>query len=101
VIVVASFISPFAKDRARARTIVGPERFLEVFVDTPVAVCAERDPKGLYRRALAGELPEFTGVTAPYEAPEAPEVRLPTAELGLDEAVARLLQALRTLGAIG
>jgi bifunctional enzyme CysN/CysC len=101
VIVVASFISPFRQDRARARAIVGPERFLEVFVDAPVTVCAERDPKGLYRRAMAGDLPEFTGVTAPYEAPEAPEVRVPTAELGPEEAVTLLLRTLRTHGAIG
>ncbi len=80
VIVITSFISPYRQNRDEARRIIGPERFLEVFVDSPIAVCEERDPKGLYRKARAGEIPDFTGVSAAYEPPAAPEIRLPTAE---------------------
>jgi adenylylsulfate kinase len=75
-IVIVALISPFRTDRARARLIVGAFPFLEVFVDTPLAVCRARDPKGLYAQAEAGEVPAFTGVSAPYEIPEAPDLRL-------------------------
>ena len=68
--------------------------FLEVFVDTDVEECARRDPKGLYERARAGEIQGFTGVDAPYEAPPDPEVRIPTAEVDVDAAVLRILDAL-------
>ncbi len=72
VLVITAFISPARDDRERARAIVSEARFLEVFVATPLEVCEARDPKGLYRRARAGELRDFTGIDAPYEAPEAP-----------------------------
>ena len=98
VIALVSFISPYARDRDLARAKVPAGRFLEVYVNTPLAVCEARDPKGLYRRARAGELPEFTGVSAPYEAPALPEVELPTAELSLDACVERLLAALTARG---
>lgn len=75
-IVLASFISPFAEDRQVARQLIEPGRFLEVFVDTPLDVCRQRDPKGLYARAMRGEIPEFTGVSSPYERPTQPELRL-------------------------
>jgi bifunctional enzyme CysN/CysC len=99
-IVITAFISPYRQDRAQARAVVGEGRFLEVFVDAPLEVCAERDPKGLYRRARAGELAEFTGVTAPYEPPEAPDLRLDTAALPPAAAVEQLLAALRARGCI-
>ncbi len=68
-IVLVSLISPYRTDRENARTIIGDERFLEVFVDTPLEECERRDPKGLYKKARAGDLPHFTGISAPYEAP--------------------------------
>jgi adenylyl-sulfate kinase len=90
-VVVAAFISPYAADRAMAREIIGPARFIEVFVDTPLSVCEARDVKGLYRRARAGEIPSFTGVSAPYEAPEHPDVRIDTSALTVETAVAEIL----------
>jgi bifunctional enzyme CysN/CysC len=77
-IVLVSFISPFRAERRMARELMGEGEFVEVFVDTPFEECARRDPKGLYKRALAGEIKNFTGVDSPYEAPESPEIRLDT-----------------------
>jgi adenylylsulfate kinase len=90
-IVVAALITPLAADRALARQIVGPHPFFEVHVATPLAVCEARDPKGLYQRARAGQLPSFTGVSAPYEAPLQPQLRIDTSSCSLDEAVSALL----------
>jgi len=95
VIVITSFISPYLKDRRDAREIIGDDHFMEVFLDTPLTVCEARDPKGLYKKARAGEIPQFTGITAPYEAPESPELRLATENLSPVEcagAVAALLE---------
>lgn len=78
-VVLACFISPGRAERREARLRLGEGVFVKAFVDTPVAECRRRDPKGLYRRADAGLIAEFTGVSAPYEAPEAPELRLVTA----------------------
>ncbi|AWK87074.1 adenylyl-sulfate kinase [Azospirillum thermophilum] len=89
-VVIASLISPLRADRARARAI-GGQRFHEIHVDADLATCEERDPKGLYRRARAGEIAEFTGISAPYEAPEAPELVIDTGRLDRSEALARLL----------
>jgi bifunctional enzyme CysN/CysC len=74
--VLVSLISPYLADRENAKAIVGPERFIEVFVDTPLEVCESRDPKGLYQKARAGHLPQFTGIDAPYEKSETPDVTL-------------------------
>jgi bifunctional enzyme CysN/CysC len=97
VVAVVSLVSPLAADRLVPRRLheVAELPFLEVFVDTDVDECARRDPKGLYEKARAGQLQGFTGVDAPYEAPEAPDVRIPTAELDVDTAVERILAALR------
>ncbi len=84
-IVLTAFISPFRSDRQQVRDVVGDRDFLEVFVDAPIEVCEARDPKGLYKKARSGEIPEFTGISSPYEAPEAPAVHLRTGELSLDE----------------
>jgi len=77
-IVLVSFISPFRSERDMARELMGEGEFVEIFVDTPLDVCRERDPKGLYARAFAGEIKNFTGVDSPYEAPETPELHLKT-----------------------
>lgn len=92
-IVISAFISPFRADRERARTIVGRDRFVEVHVSTSLAICESRDPKGLYQRARAGLVGEFTGISSPYEAPDSPQVSIDTAVLGVHEAVAVLLRA--------
>ena len=97
-IVLAAFISPYRADRDGARGIIGPDRFLEVHVRTPLEVCEQRDPKQLYRRARTGEIPQFTGVTDPYEPPLRPDVELDAADLPVSECVARLLQELDRRG---
>jgi adenylyl-sulfate kinase len=84
VLVISACISPFRADREMARTIVGTDNFHEIFVDTPLALCEDRDPKGLYRRARAGDLPDFTGIGSPYEAPTKPALRLNTATQDVD-----------------
>ncbi|MTD37098.1 adenylyl-sulfate kinase [Erwinia sp. CPCC 100877] len=75
-VVLSAFISPHRAERQMVRELAGEGRFLEIFVDTPLAVCEARDPKGLYRKARAGELQNFTGIDSAYEVPEAPEARL-------------------------
>ena len=89
-IVVTAFISPYREDRARARATIGDGSFIEVYVDAPLAVCEQRDPRGLYRKARAGKLPEFTGVSAPYEAPETPELDVHTDTQSVAEAVEQI-----------
>jgi adenylyl-sulfate kinase len=78
-ICITAFISPYREDRERARKAAG-DNFYEVYVKASVAICEERDPKGLYKKARAGEIPEFTGISAPYEEPENPELVVDTAE---------------------
>jgi len=90
IIVVTAFISPYRADRELVRQLVGPERFAEVFVDAPLEVCERRDPRGLYARARSGAISEFTGVSAPYEAPEAPELHLHTDRMDAASASALL-----------
>jgi bifunctional enzyme CysN/CysC len=90
-IVISSFISPYRSDRQRARAAAG-ERFHEIHVEAPLAVCEERDPKGLYKRARAGEIRDFTGVSAPYEPPDAPQLVVDTSALSVEEALAALLR---------
>lgn len=85
-IVIASFISPFSAEREMVRKIVGA-RFFEVYVEATLETCEERDPKGLYKRARAGVIPNFTGISSPYDAPENPDLRLNTSQCGLDECV--------------
>ncbi|MFD1192084.1 sulfate adenylyltransferase subunit CysN [Phenylobacterium conjunctum] len=85
-IVLVSFISPFRAERRMARDLMGPGEFIEVHVDTPLAEAERRDVKGLYKKARAGELKNFTGIDSPYEAPEAPEIRLDTTALTPEEA---------------
>lgn len=94
-IVIAAFISPFRAERAMVRQMMLPGEFLEIFIDTPLAAAEARDAKGLYRKARAGLLRNFTGIDSPYEAPEAAEIRIDTTKLSAEQAadliVARLL----------
>ena len=86
-LVIVAFISPFRADRDRVRAGMRAGRFTEVHVSTPLEICEKRDTKGLYARARAGELSDFTGISSPYEAPESPEVRLPTEQMSVNECV--------------
>lgn len=99
VIVITAFISPYRADRQQARARVPEDRFLEVFLDVPLAVCEARDPKHLYAQARAGKLLEFTGISAPYEPPNPGEaLALPAGEMSVAEAVARITCELRSRG---
>jgi len=94
-IVLTAFISPLRADRSRVRQLFEPGEFLEIYCRCPIDVCEARDVKGLYRRARLGELPEFTGVSSPYDPPEQPELLLDTDRLGIAEAVAEVVTLLR------
>src|SRR5207248_5277417 len=94
-VVLVSFISPFRAERRMARELFAPGEFVEVFVDAPLAVCEERDPKGLYAKARRSELKNFTGIDSPYEPPESPEIHLRTAESRPEDAALGIDQALR------
>jgi adenylyl-sulfate kinase len=91
-VVLTAFVSPYRSDRDRARAIVGPERFAEIYVDAPVEVCATRDVKGLYAKAQAGLIPDFTGVNSPYEAPLAPELTVASGSEPLSQSAAHVLK---------
>jgi adenylyl-sulfate kinase len=105
-ITITAFISPYAADRQRARDIIngtgtnGPiaGRFFEVFVNTPLAVCESRDPKALYAKARAGDIADFTGISAPFEAPASPEIELPTATMRVEAAVNHIIGYLTQTG---
>ena len=90
-VVLAAFISPFRQERNMARALFDEDDFAEVFVDAPLEICEKRDPKGLYQKARAGEIPNFTGISSPYEAPQNPECHLPTQDKTIDELVTDLL----------
>jgi len=94
-IVLAAFISPFRADRDVVRQLL-PGRFIEVFVDTPLAICEGRDPKGLYRRARAGLIRNFTGIDSPFEAPQAAELRFDTSNCSVEEVVQQIHGYLRS-----
>ena len=103
VIAIAALISPYRRDRAHARSIVtgaaGPSPFLEIFVDAPLDVCEHRDPKGLYAKARAGVIPDFTGISAPYEPPDAPDLTLHTDRCTVAEACDQIVHLLsQTIG---
>ncbi len=95
--VIVSAISPFKEARDQVRRNIG-EDFIEVFVDAPLEVCAERDVKGLYKKAFAGEIPQFTGVSDPYEPPAAPELHIKTSEEEPNESARRVIDRLEELG---
>lgn len=93
-IAIAAFISPYRQDRVMAREIVGTERFIETHLCAELEVCEQRDPKGLYKKARQGTIAEFTGVTAPYELPENPELRIDTGRSTVEDSVSAIIEAL-------
>ena len=93
-IVLTAFISPFREDREWVRSLIPHGDFLEVYVDCPIEVCEERDVKGLYRRARAGEVKEFTGISSPYELPEKPELTVNTEQETFEESVQKVINLL-------
>ena len=98
ILVITAFISPFRSDRQRARQLVREGEFLEIFLDTPLAVCEARDPKGLYKSARNGRIPDFTGVSQPYEPPPNPELRIDTSSTSVGDSVQAILMTLKTKG---
>jgi len=100
VIVLTAFISPSRQDRERARNLFLHGDFIEIFCDAPLEVCEQRDVKGLYARARAGEVKEFTGISSPYETPMNPDLTINTGSLPLDECVEQVLAVLRVRGII-
>lgn len=93
-IVMTAFISPFRAERQMARELIGEENFIEVFVDTPLEICEQRDPKGLYKKARSGLLPNMTGINSLYEAPENPTITIATQSTGTEIATKQILQAI-------
>jgi bifunctional enzyme CysN/CysC len=93
-ICITSFISPFANEREMARNLMEDNEFIEVFVDTPLEVCEKRDVKGLYAKARAGQLPNFTGISSPYESPKSPEIRIDTTSISAEEAAEQIIDYL-------
>ncbi len=96
VIVLGAFISPYLANREAVKKIVSSENYIEVFVDAPLEVCEQRDVKGLYKKARAGELKNFTGISSPYEAPENPDVRIQTDKFSKEEAMSFIMNVVET-----
>lgn len=90
-ITLAAFISPTRKDRAMVASIIGTNDFIEIFIDTPLEICEQRDPKGLYKKARAGEIKNFTGIDAPYEVPISPDLHIKTAENSIKSCVEKVI----------
>jgi adenylylsulfate kinase len=91
IIVLSAFISPFKADREQVRAIAGAENYIEIFVDTPLEICEQRDVKGLYKKARAGEVKDFTGISSPYERPEKADLTIPTHQVSVEDAMHKLL----------
>lgn len=94
VIALTAFISPFRRDRQMVRSLVKPGDFIEVFCDTPLEVCEQRDIKGLYQKARRGEIPDFTGISSPYEEPLEPEITVHTGRDGLEQCAQQVIELL-------
>jgi adenylylsulfate kinase len=101
IIVLTAFISPYRDDRERVRGMVEHGDFIEIFCDSSIEVCETRDVKGLYKKARAGEIPEFTGISSPYEIPENPELNINTGTVALENCVQQVIQEIRQRRAIG
>lgn len=93
-IVLTAFISPFISDRQKVRALLDEGQFLEVFIDTPIEVCEERDPKGLYKKVRAGEIKHFTGIDSEYQEPQAPEIHVKTANKSIEECAVQIISVL-------
>jgi adenylylsulfate kinase len=97
-IVLTAFISPFIADREQVRALLDTKQFLEVFIDTPLDVCESRDPKGLYKKARAGEIKHFTGIDSEYQAPINPDIHIKTAQYSIEECAEQVVTKLAELG---
>jgi adenylylsulfate kinase len=97
-IVISAFISPFRKDRNTVRTLSEKKEFIEIFVDAPIEICEQRDPKKLYERARLGKIPHFTGISSPYEIPKNPEIHLHTDRSNVEESVQIVIEYLQKKG---
>ncbi|MDP2309495.1 MAG: adenylyl-sulfate kinase [Pseudomonadota bacterium] len=100
VVTLTAFISPYRADRDKVRALMPQDTFIECYVEASVATCEARDPKGLYKKARAGQIPEFTGISAPYEEPVAAELVIPTADQTVDESALALIRFLEERGFI-
>jgi len=94
-IVLTAFISPFRAERQMARSLLEEDEFLEVFVETPLSVAEERDPKGLYKKARSGDLKNFTGIDSPYEQPKSPEILVDTSNMSAEQCAEQIIHILR------
>jgi adenylylsulfate kinase len=97
-IVLTAFISPFQEDRDQVRALVEDDEFIEVFIDTPLEVCESRDPKGLYQKARKGEIPNFTGISSPYEAPAKPEIHIQNDKISIEDVTQQIINYLLNKG---
>lgn len=95
IVVLAAFVSPYKKDRESVRKTVKDVNFVEIFIDTPIEECEKRDVKGLYEKARKGLIKDFTGINAPYEAPENPDIRIDTTETTIEEAVDNIIKKIQ------
>jgi adenylylsulfate kinase len=100
VVAITAFISPYRADRDQVRALMKPGDFVEILVDCPVEVCEQRDVKGLYKKARAGEIKEFTGISAPYEAPANPELAIKSHELSIEQSVSTIVAYLESKGIV-
>ncbi|MFW0884351.1 adenylyl-sulfate kinase [Candidatus Acidulodesulfobacterium sp. H_13] len=98
IIVLTAFISPFKKDRDMARDLVDGDEFVEIFVDAPLEICEQRDPKGLYKKARTGKIKKFTGISSPYERPEKAELHIKTDQMDIEESVDIIMKYLERKG---
>ena len=99
-ITLSSFVSPYRADRDQVRALLAEDQFFEIYMNTPLEICEQRDPKGLYKRARAGEIPNFTGISDPYEEPQAPELELKSDTVTIDEAARQVICLLEQHGKI-
>jgi len=99
-IVMSAFISPFRSERRMARDLLEADEFIEIYIDTPLAIAEERDVKGLYRKARDGQLTNFTGIDSPYEAPENPELRVDTTQTSVEQAADQVIECLKKHGIV-
>ena len=95
ILVLTAFISPFQKERDVVRELVDKNEFIEIFIDTPLEVCESRDPKGLYKKARTGEIPNFTGISSPYEAPIKPEIHIINDKISIEDVTEQILNYLK------